>query len=285
MTRLLSTGLLIALLAAPPASAQIHSTLIASGFTTPIAMVTVPGMANTFLVAEQGGRIRVLQNGAILATDFLNLIGQIVSGGEQGLLGLALAPDYETSGRFWVNFTNPAGHTVIARFMRSAANPVRRECREPIRPGLAERSAVHHAAVREPQRRQHACSGPTDTSTSAWATADQATTRTTTRRTPHVAPRQDAAHRRDVPNSDPQGYDVPPTNPFVGVHGYLPEIWDVGMRNPWRWSFDEPAHGGTGALVIGDVGQNRFEEIDYEPARPRRPQLRLAAFAKARTTR
>ena len=124
MTRLLSTGVLLVALATSPASAQIHSTLIGSGFSTPIAMVKVPGMANTFLVAEQGGRIRVLQNGAILATDFLNLIGQIVSGGEQGLLGLALAPDYVTSGRLWVNFTNLAGNTVIARFTRSAANPL-----------------------------------------------------------------------------------------------------------------------------------------------------------------
>ncbi|RPJ68970.1 MAG: hypothetical protein EHM24_19930, partial [Acidobacteria bacterium] len=70
-----------------------------------------------------------------------------------------------------------------------------------------------------------------------------------------------------VPDSDPVGYRVPASNPFAGgALGARPEIWSIGLRNPWRYSFDDPARGGTGALVIGDVGQNRYEEIDYEPA-------------------
>jgi hypothetical protein len=69
-----------------------------------------------------------------------------------------------------------------------------------------------------------------------------------------------------VSASDPEGYDVPPGNPFVGRPGVFAEIWDFGVRNPWRWSFDNPARGGTGALVIADVGQGAWEEIDYEPA-------------------
>jgi hypothetical protein len=69
-----------------------------------------------------------------------------------------------------------------------------------------------------------------------------------------------------VANSDPEGYDVPPTNPFVGQPGVLAEIWSFGLRNPWRYSFDTVARGGTGALVMGDVGQGAWEEIDYEPA-------------------
>ena len=70
-----------------------------------------------------------------------------------------------------------------------------------------------------------------------------------------------------VPDSDPEGYDVPPTNPFVGRPDVLAEIWSFGLRNPWRWNFDDPLRGGTGAMLIGDVGQNSFEEIDFEPAR------------------
>jgi glucose/arabinose dehydrogenase len=71
-----------------------------------------------------------------------------------------------------------------------------------------------------------------------------------------------------VADSNGSGYQVPADNPFVrsGPSGVRPEIWSFGLRNPWRYSFDDPARGGTGALVIGDVGQNRFEEIDYEPA-------------------
>jgi len=265
MTRLLSTGLLIALLAAPAASAQIHSTLVASGLTTPIAMVKVPGMANTFLVAEQGGRIRVLQNGAILATDFLNLIGQIVSGGEQGLLGLALAPDYVTSGRFWVNFTNPAGHTVIARFTRSAANPLVANVASRFdlvwpngQPFITQPFANHNGG--------NIMFGPDGFLYIGMGDGGSGDDPNNNAQNPASLLGKMLRIDVMVPNSDPQGYDVPPTNPFVGVTGYLPEIWDVGMRNPWRWSFDDPAHGGTGALVIGDVGQNRFEEIDYEPA-------------------
>jgi glucose/arabinose dehydrogenase len=70
-----------------------------------------------------------------------------------------------------------------------------------------------------------------------------------------------------VGDSDPIGYQVPPDNPFVSGQPVAarPEIWDFGLRNPWRYSFDDPGHGGTGALIIGDVGQDRFEEVDYEP--------------------
>ena len=69
-----------------------------------------------------------------------------------------------------------------------------------------------------------------------------------------------------VGDSDPEGYNVPVDNPFLGQSGYLPEIWSIGWRNPWRWSFDDPSLGGTGAMVVGDVGQGAREEIDYEPA-------------------
>jgi glucose/arabinose dehydrogenase len=70
-----------------------------------------------------------------------------------------------------------------------------------------------------------------------------------------------------VPDGDASGYRVPPDNPFLsaGPAGTRPEIWAFGLRNPWRYSFDDPARGGTGALVIGDVGQGAWEEIDYEP--------------------
>jgi glucose/arabinose dehydrogenase len=68
-----------------------------------------------------------------------------------------------------------------------------------------------------------------------------------------------------VPDGDSTGYRIPPGNPFSGAAG-LPEIWSFGLRNPWKFSFDDPARGGTGALVIADVGQGGWEEIDYEPA-------------------
>ena len=71
----------------------------------------------------------------------------------------------------------------------------------------------------------------------------------------------------NVADSHAIGYQVPADNPFVagGPVAARPEIWAFGLRNPWRYNFDDPARGGTGALVIGDVGQGAFEEIDYEP--------------------
>ena len=69
-----------------------------------------------------------------------------------------------------------------------------------------------------------------------------------------------------VPDDDARGYSVPPTNPYYGRSDVLWEIWSFGLRNPWRWSFDNPVRAGTGAIVIADVGQNRWEEINYEPS-------------------
>ena len=69
-----------------------------------------------------------------------------------------------------------------------------------------------------------------------------------------------------VPDDDPRGYSVPAGNPFIGRGDALPEIWALGYRNPWRFAFDDVGEGATGAMVVGDVGQNQREEIDYEPA-------------------
>src|SRR5262249_35121378 len=114
----------VAVVAAHPIDAQssLKSRVHATGFSSPLAFVTDPTLPSRQFVVEQGGRIRVIQDGVVQATDFLSLVGQITSGGERGLLGLAMAPDYASSGRFYVNFTDLAGNTVIARFLRSG-NP------------------------------------------------------------------------------------------------------------------------------------------------------------------
>jgi glucose/arabinose dehydrogenase len=263
MTRLLSTGLLVLAIVTSPALAQLHSVLVTSGFSSPIAIVAIPGMSNTFLVAEQGGRIRVLQNGSILPTDFLNVSSQIVSGGEQGLLGLALAPDYTTSGRFWINFTNLSGNTVVARYVRSS-NPLVANASSRVdlvwstgQAWIVQPFANHNGGnlIFGPDGYLYIGMG------------DGGSGNDPNHNAQNPASLLGKMLRIDVmvPNSDPQGFDVPVTNPFVGVNGYRPEIWDVGMRNPWRWSFDDMSHGGTGALVIGDVGQSAWEEVDYEP--------------------
>ena len=107
------------------ARAQLATSVYASGFSSPVAMVQDPTDRTVQFVVQQNGHIRVIRNGAVLSSDFLDLsVGVIAFGGEQGLLGLAFAPDYATSRRFFVNFTNTAGNTVVARFKRSVSNPV-----------------------------------------------------------------------------------------------------------------------------------------------------------------
>src|SRR5262245_35808669 len=111
-------------------SAQLSAQTVVSGLSQPVAFIQDPANPNTFFIVQQGGRIRVLQNGVLLGADLINLTGAVVSGGEQGLLGMAFPPDAATSGRFFVNFTNPqgrtdgVGNTTVARFTRVPANAV-----------------------------------------------------------------------------------------------------------------------------------------------------------------
>src|SRR4051812_2532669 len=125
------------LLATTPstAAAQLAGRVYATGFDVPVGFVQDPVDPTVQYVVQQGGKIRVIKNGVVQAVPFLDLTNDIFAGGEDGLLGLAFAPDYATSGRFFVNFTNQAhpdptggpsnfGDTVVARFKRSAANPL-----------------------------------------------------------------------------------------------------------------------------------------------------------------
>ena len=110
---------ILVMLIRTPVYAQLQGQVYASGFQAPVAFVQDPTDRTVQFVVQQAGRIRAVRNGVIQAPDFLNLAGSISCCGERGLLGLAFAPDYQTSGRFFVNFTNQSGDTVVARFTRS----------------------------------------------------------------------------------------------------------------------------------------------------------------------
>src|SRR4051794_27929489 len=116
--RLMLVGVLTLI---PPAalSAQLRSSVYATGFSLPVAIVQDPTDATVQFVVQQGGRIRWVRSGTVGASDFLDLTTVVLAGGEQGLLGLAFAPDYADSHRFFVNFTDRQGNTVVARFRRS----------------------------------------------------------------------------------------------------------------------------------------------------------------------
>jgi glucose/arabinose dehydrogenase len=262
----LGVAILVAL-AASPVHAQLRGDVVVSGLTLPLAFVQDPSAANVQYVVEQGGRIRVVQNGTLLATPFIDLSAVIAAGGERGLLGLAFAPDYAASGRFYVNFTNTAGDTVVARFKRSAGNPLVADpsTRFDLRWSTGER------VIRQPFANHNGGNlvfGPDGFLYIGMGDGGSGNDPNHFAQTPSSLLGKMLRIDVNVPDGDPEGFNVPPTNPFLGgaVPGARPEIWDFGLRNPFRWSFDDPSRGGTGALVIGDVGQGAFEEIDYEPA-------------------
>lgn len=227
-------------------------------------MVADPLDPAIVLLVEQRGVVRVARAGELQAAAFLDLQDAVVSGGEQGLLGLAIDP---RRGRVFVNFTNREGHTVVARFGRSADDPL-----------VADLSSRHdfvwpdgRAFIKQPFSNHnggHLAFGPDGYLYVGLGDGGSGGDPM------HLA--QDARSLLgkmlrldvDVPDEDERGYRVPADNPFgagqpVAAHG---EIWAFGLRNPWRFSFDDLARGGTGALLIGDVGQGAREEVNYQAA-------------------
>jgi glucose/arabinose dehydrogenase len=246
-----------------PAHAQLQGQVYASGFQAPLAFVQDPTDRTVQFVVQQGGRIRAVRNGTVLAPDFLNLTSSVQSGGERGLLGLAFAPDYATSGRFFVNFTNTSGDTVVARFRRSA-NPLvadagsRFDLLLDITRRFIEQPFANHNGG-------HLAFGPDGYLYIGLGDGGSGNDPDHRAQNPNELLGKMLRIDVNVPDADNAGYRIPPDNPFLGSSTARDEIWAFGLRNPWRYTFDDVTLGGTGALVIGDVGQGRFEEIDYEP--------------------
>ena len=245
------------------ASAQLQLQPYVSGLTLPVGFVQDPGNPSIQYVVEQVGRVRTIVNGTLLSTPFLDVSSLISCCGEQGLLGLAFPPDYATSGRFYINYTNTAGNTVVARYVRSASNRLLANpaSRFPMRWGgvvteifqpFANHNGGHIAFG--PDGDLYVGMGDGGSGNDPLNNAQNATSLL------GKILRIDV----NVHSSDPNGYVVPPTNPWANDSVIRHEIWAAGLRNPWKFSFDTPALGGDGSLIIGDVGQVNWEEIDYE---------------------
>jgi glucose/arabinose dehydrogenase len=213
----------------------------------PVAMALRPG-ERTLYVAEQTGRVRAIRNGQLDPGPVLDVSSQIVAGGEQGLLGLAFSPD----GRFlYVDFTDRNGDTHVTEFaMRGRrADPASGRLVLEVDQPFANHNGGQLAFG--PDRRLYVGLG--DGGGGGDPDGNGQSLGTLLGKILRIDPRPGS--RRP--------YRIPAGNPFAGRAGARPEIWDYGLRNPWRFSFD-PA---TGDLWIGDVGQDSWEEIDHEPAR------------------
>ncbi len=251
------------------AQAQLTARLYASGLSSPVAFVQDPTDPRVQLVVQQAGRIRVVRSGAVLPDDFLDLSAAVQCCGEQGLLGLAFAPDYAATGRFYVHFSRrPDGNHVISRFRRATGTAVTADpgSRFDLRwggPGgvaFIPQPFVNHNGG-------NLAFGPDGYLYIGLGDGGSAGDPGGRAQNPATLLGKMLRVDVNVPDADAQGYRIPRDNPFATGQpvAALPEIWAFGLRNPWRYSFDDPALGGTGALVIGDVGQDAWEEIDYEP--------------------
>jgi glucose/arabinose dehydrogenase len=204
-----------------------------------------PDGSGRLFVIEKAGRIRILENDQLLETPFLDITDRVGSNGnEQGLLGLAFHPAYQENGRFFVNYTDTRGDTVIARFQVSDdPNVVDPNSEVPLF-GYDQPFPNHNggAMVFGPDGYLYIGSG--DGGSQGDPNGNAQNTGTMLGKILRV----------DVDSAEP--YAVPSDNPFGN------EVWAYGLRNPWRLSFDRS----TGDLYIGDVGQGNWEEIDFLPA-------------------
>jgi glucose/arabinose dehydrogenase len=242
-------------------AAQLRGQLYVSGLNHPLAFVQDPADAGVQFVVEKGGVIRVIRGGTLLPAPFLDLSGSISTDGERGLLSLAFQPT--SPDRFFVTFANTDGNTVIARFQRSGdplvADP---GSRFDLQWSTGLRYMPHPEIIH--------CGGNLVFGPDGYlyiGTGDGGQTGDASNEAQNPSSLLGKFLRIDVnvPDGDNEGFDIPPGNPFAGGGG-APEVWSMGFRNPWRFSIDDPARGGTGAFVIADVGEDSFEELDYEPA-------------------
>lgn len=242
---------------------QLRSQVFVTGLNLPIAMTQDPTNPNVQFVVEQRGLIRPILNGVVQATPFLNLTALVhPSNNEGGLLGLEFHPNYATNRFFYVNYTDTAGDTRIVRYTRNSGNPL-----------LADPGSAQQVIFMDQPFSNHNGGtlkfGPLDgylyigmgDGGSANDPGNRAQTLTGMLMGKML--RLDV-NGDDFPVDPNRNYRIPPTNPFVGITGD-DEIWSYGWRNPWKWSFDQPALLGTGGMLVGDVGQGQREEVDYEP--------------------
>jgi glucose/arabinose dehydrogenase len=234
--------------APPPDPVTVGLQEIASGLEFP-TYLTSPPLDDRLFVVEKAGAIRVIKGGAVLGTPFLDFTSKVNSeGGEQGLLGLAFAPDYATSGRFFVHYNDISGDNRVS-LVRVSADPDRADPASESEVLAVPQPGVAHNGGQllfGPDGFLYLGLGDGDDSDHG--------------RGQSLGDLFASILRIDVASGNP--YTVPPDNPFVGTTGARPEIWSYGLRNPWRFSFDRA----TGDLYIGDVGESRWEEVNHASA-------------------
>ena len=252
-------------------------TQIATGFTHPTYITHAGDGSGRIFIIEQPGRIRIVKNGVVQPTPFLDITSRVNSAGsEQGLLSVAFPPGFASKGYFFVDYTDMTGiaNTVVARYHVTANPDVADPNSEEIVLGITQPYANHNGGQLQFGPDGYLYIGMGDGGSGGDPQNNAQTPSVLLGKILRIDTEQTA------PPSPPSGgsllyyfpaiaktfsiasYTVPATNPYTQTAGYRGEIWALGLRNPWRFSFDRS----TGDLYIADVGQNAWEEVDFQSA-------------------
>jgi glucose/arabinose dehydrogenase len=216
----------------------------------PLSVDAAPGDNGRLFVTDKGGRVWIIRDGRPLTKPFLDISARLSTGSEQGLLGFAFHPRYPGDGRFFIDYTNTAGDTVVSEWRVSKADANRAEAgSERVLLTVKQPFSNHNggAVLFGPDGFLYISLGDGGSGGDPKGNGQRLDTLLA------------KILRIDVDNAAAgKPYGIPADNPFVGKSRARPEIFLTGLRNPWRMSFDRV----TGDLWIGDVGQDRFEEID-----------------------
>ena len=260
---------------------QISLVQLVSGLSLPVHVTHAGDDSGWIFVVEQAGRIRIVRSGSLESTPFLDIspsgANRVLCCGEQGLLSVAFPPGFAGKGHFYVDYTRkPDGATVVARYSVGTdpdlADPNSEQVILTINQPFTNHNGGQLAfgpdgylyigmgdggSAGDPQNNAQDPSSLLGKILRIDVEFDVSESSPSL-----LAPAPYVLYLPMILSSGTVPYTVPPDNPFVGESGYRPEIWALGLRNPWRFSFDRV----TGDLYIGDVGQGAYEEVDYQSA-------------------
>jgi len=256
-SRLVRALIVTAAVVAPSASSAQGLTLelqpVVGGLTRPLGVVDAGDGSGRLFVVQQTGEVLIFNGTSLQATPFLDVSGDVACCGEQGLLGLAVHPDYAANGRFFVDYTDTNGDTRVVEYQVSADPDIADPASARVLLTVDQPYTNHNGGNLQFGLDGYLYVGLGDGGGGGDPEENGQDPTTLL----------GSILRIDVDASDPPlEYAIPSDNPFVGNPSGRDEIWVYGLRNPWRFSFDRL----TGDLFIGDVGQGRLEEIDLQPA-------------------
>jgi len=232
-------------------SQDIRTVPVANGISAPTDIQNAGDGSGRLFLVQQNGLIRILKNGSVLPAPFLDIRSKTHADGERGLLGLAFPPGYSQSRRFYLNYTDLNGDTIIAQYQTTANPDVADAASEVVLTKILQPFANHNGGQVRFGPDGYLYIGMGDGGSGGDPMGNGQ----------NLGALLGKLLRVD-PESSPGQLSIPPDNPFVNRAGARPEVWAYGLRNPWRFTFDRA----TRDLWIADVGQDTYEEVNFTPA-------------------